>query len=59
MIAKKNKILILLDGSEESEKSLDFIINSNIIKFDQIVLFFILNPFKYIRKFPLICYSIC
>ena len=43
MIAKKNKILILLDGSEESEKSLDFIINSKILKFDQIVLFFILN----------------
>ena len=43
MIAKKNKILILLDGSEDSEKSLDFIINSKIVKFDQIVLFFILN----------------
>ena len=50
MIAKKNKILILLDGSEESEKSLDFIINSNIIKFDQIVLFFILNPFNPVTK---------
>ena len=50
MIAKKNKILILLDGSEESEKSLDFIINSKIIKFDQIVLFFILNPFNPVTK---------
>ena len=50
MIAKKNKILILLDGSQESEKSLDIIINSKIIKFDQIVLFFILNPFNPVTK---------
>ena len=50
MIAKKNKILILLDGSEDSEKSLDFIINSKIVKFDQIVLFFILNPFNPVTK---------
>ena len=50
MIDKKNKILVLLDGSEESEKSLDFIINSKILIFDQIVLFFILNPFNPVTK---------
>ena len=50
MITKKNKILILLDGSEESEKSLDFIINTKIFKYDQIVLFFVLNPFNPVTK---------
>ena len=46
----KNKILIVLDGSEELENSLDIVTETNILNCDQIVLFFILNPFNPITK---------
>ena len=40
----KTKILIILDGSEENERSIEFILKSNFFSFDEISLFFILNP---------------
>ena len=40
----KTKILIILDGSKENEESIDFILKSSFFKFDEISLFFILNP---------------
>ena len=46
----KNKILIVLDGSEELENSLNIVTETNILNCDQIVLFFILNPFNPITK---------
>jgi len=46
----KNKILIILDGTEDLENSLRVITESNLLKCDQIVLFFILNPFNPITK---------
>jgi len=50
MINKKNKILIVLDGTEELENSLSIVTETNILNCDQIVLFFILNPFNPITK---------
>jgi len=47
---KKNKILILIDGSEELENSLTIVTETNLLKYDQIVLFFVLNPFNPITK---------
>ena len=46
----KNKILILLDGSEEFENSLNILTETNILNSDQIVLFFVLNPFNPVTK---------
>ena len=46
MTDKKNKILILLDGTEDLENSLNIATDTNILNCDQIVLFFILNPFN-------------
>ena len=50
MTDKKNKILILLDGTEDLENSLNIATDTNILNCDQIVLFFILNPFNPITK---------
>ena len=40
----KTKALIILDGSEENERSIKFALKSNVFKFDEISLFFILHP---------------
>ncbi|NCG34794.1 MAG: hypothetical protein GWO78_02200 [Dehalococcoidales bacterium] len=40
----KTKILIILDGSEENERSIEFVLKSNFFKFDEFSLFFILHP---------------
>jgi hypothetical protein len=40
----KTKILIVLDGSEENEQSINFILESSFFKFEEISLFFILHP---------------
>ena len=50
MTDKKNKILILLDGTEDLENSLNIATDTNILNCDQIVLFFILNPFNPVTK---------
>jgi len=46
----KTKILIILDGSEENERSIEFILKSNFFSFDEISLFFILNPVNPVTK---------
>ena len=39
-----SKVLILLDGSEEYEKSIYYLLNSKIINFDELILCFVLEP---------------
>tara|TARA_B100000953_G_C17980754_1_gene409001 strand:- start:293 stop:1084 length:792 start_codon:yes stop_codon:yes gene_type:complete len=45
-----SKILILLDGSEEYEKSIDYLLNSKIINFDELILCFILEPMHQVKR---------
>jgi len=45
-----SKILILLDGSEEYEKSIDYLLNSKIINFKELILCFILEPMHKIKS---------
>tara|TARA_B110000438_G_scaffold84364_1_gene83958 strand:+ start:8137 stop:8958 length:822 start_codon:yes stop_codon:yes gene_type:complete len=40
----KTKILIILDGSEENERSIEFMLRSNFFIINEISLFFILHP---------------
>lgn len=47
---KSNKILIILDGSEILENSVNFILNSNFFIYEEINLFFILHPFNPITE---------
>ena len=45
-----SKILILLDGSEENEKSIDYLVNSKIINFEELILCFILEPMHHAKR---------
>ena len=45
-----SKILILLDGSEEYEKSIDYLLNSKIINFEELILCFILEPMLKVKS---------
>jgi len=45
-----SKILILLNGSEEYEKSIDYLLNSKIINFKELILCFILEPMHKIKS---------
>ena len=49
-MAKSNKILIILDGSETLENSVNFILSSNFFMYEEINLFFILHPFNPITE---------
>lgn len=46
----KNKILIILDGSEILENSINFMLNSNFFEYSEINLFFILHPLNPITE---------
>ena len=45
-----SKILILLDGSEEYEKSINYLLNSKSINFDELILCFILEPMHQVKR---------
>jgi hypothetical protein len=45
-----SKILILLNGSEEYEKSIDYVLGSQIINFKELVLCFILEPMHQVKR---------
>ncbi len=45
-----SKILILLDGSEEYEKSIDYLLNSKIINCEELILCFILEPMHKVKS---------
>ena len=50
MTDKDTKILIVIDGTEELENSLSIVTDTNLLKCNQVVLFFILNPFNPITE---------
>ena len=45
-----SKVLILLDGSEEYEKSIYYLLNSKIINFDELILCFVLEPIHQVKR---------
>ena len=45
-----SKVLILLDGSEEYEKSIYYLLDSKIINFDELILCFVLEPMHQVKR---------